>query len=383
MKVALLTDGIYPYVLGGMQKHSYYLAKYLAINKVLVHLYHTGNKDADTAELQGFTKQELSYITPYYIPFPSVVKFPGHYVYESYLYSKLIYQQILINNSVDLIYSQGLTGWKTVFRNHGTLILPPTIVNLHGLNMYQYSASVKAKLESKMLRFATDTILKKSDYVISLGGKLTQILQDNGVAKNKILEIPIGIEDKWLVRQDKNNFLNRAKRKFVFIGRYDKVKGVELLSEVLDELKSAQYEFSFIGPIPEEKQLKLPTVHYLGLIKEEQQIQQVLREADVLVSPSYSEGMPTVILEAMASGLAIIATDVGAVSTMVSDENGWLIPAADKQALKQAIIEAINIDAKLLHQKKETSLRLVKENYTWDTIIRTTIDKISSIVNQP
>ena len=40
MKIALITDGIYPYVMGGMQKHSYFLAKYLAKNKIKIDLYH-------------------------------------------------------------------------------------------------------------------------------------------------------------------------------------------------------------------------------------------------------------------------------------------------------------------------------------------------------
>ena len=40
MRVALITDGIYPYVIGGMQKHSFYIAKYLAKNRVYVDLFH-------------------------------------------------------------------------------------------------------------------------------------------------------------------------------------------------------------------------------------------------------------------------------------------------------------------------------------------------------
>ena len=40
MRIALITDGIYPYVMGGMQKHSYFLAKFLAKNKIYVDLFH-------------------------------------------------------------------------------------------------------------------------------------------------------------------------------------------------------------------------------------------------------------------------------------------------------------------------------------------------------
>ena len=50
--------------------------------------------------------------------------------------------------------------------------------------------------------------------------------------------------------------------------------------------------------------------------------------------PSYSEGMPNVIMEAMSRGLAIIATDVGAVSKLVDEENGWLINPRGLEKLK-------------------------------------------------
>ena len=53
--------------------------------------------------------------------------------------------------------------------------------------------------------------------------------------------------------------------------------------------------------------------------------------------PSLSEGMPTVILEAMARGKAVIATDVGAVSELVSEENGVLIQAGSVEELSNAL----------------------------------------------
>lgn len=375
MKIALFTDGVYPYVFGGMQKHSYYLCKYLAQQKVKVDLYHTGPAEAETVALKGFTKEELSFINSIFIIFPSLGKFPGHYLIESYIYSKNIYCQFLKGEKVDLIYCQGLTGWKTISEKFEGENLPLIISNLHGLNMYQYNASFKGKVEAQLFRFATNNILKKSDYVVSLGGQLTQLLEEVGVNKNKIIEQPIGIEKDWIIDNLKVKNTLGKNRRFVFIGRYDKVKGINLLTDVLINISDMKFEFFFIGPIPSEKQLKQRNIHYFGLIKEEQEIKKILSGADILVCPSFSEGMPTVILEAMASGLAIIATNVGAVNPMVSEENGWLIKVADKQALKRSIIEAIEMDGETLYQKKKNSLKRVKEHFTWNTIIKTTIDE--------
>ena len=47
MRIALVTDGIYPYVMGGMQKHSYYLCKYLVKLGVEIDLYHTNQSAFD------------------------------------------------------------------------------------------------------------------------------------------------------------------------------------------------------------------------------------------------------------------------------------------------------------------------------------------------
>jgi glycosyltransferase involved in cell wall biosynthesis len=91
--------------------------------------------------------------------------------------------------------------------------------------------------------------------------------------------------------------------------------------------------------------------------------------------------MPNVILEAMAQGLAIIATDVGAVSEMVSTSNGWLIPAGDKLALADAMVDAIHCEENLLFHKKQKSLDLVCEKFTWETVIQKTLQSIQEIVD--
>ena len=86
MKIALLTDGIYPYVIGGMQKHSYFLAKYLARNKINVDLYHF--KSIDNYNLPNpFNADELLYIKSFEIDYPSTIWFPD-IIYISVTYTQ-------------------------------------------------------------------------------------------------------------------------------------------------------------------------------------------------------------------------------------------------------------------------------------------------------
>ena len=386
MKIALLTDGIYPFVLGGMQKHSFYLAKYLAKMGVKVDLYHCvpfGKTFPDS--LIGFSSTELQNINSFCFHFPKNHTFPGHYLYESKEYSSKLFELFQKQEKVDFIYAQGFTAWSFVENKKDKVLLPPIGVNFHGVEMYQLAANFRNWFEQLFLRQPVKFILPNADVVFSLGGKLTSIQQQISKNQTRIKEIPIGIESAWLSPKTPANVFKNKKevRRFVFVGRYERRKGVEELTQVLKELKSDYFfEFHFIGPIPEKKRMKSEQVFYHGQVKEVEKIKSILVKSDILISPSYAEGMPTVILEGMASHLAIIATDVGAVSRLVSAKNGWLIPAADKRALKKAIIEAINLDEKLLHEKKESSQCLVKEHFNWDTIIKTTIGAIESLIKE-
>ena len=117
MKVLLITDGIYPLVMGGMQKHSYYIAKFLSKMDVEVFIVHcedkaTSKKDSEVEEFADFNKERVSFKR--YV-FSSLDKFPGHYVRESKRYSKTIYNDIKCQlHKYDLIYCKGFTGWKFI-----------------------------------------------------------------------------------------------------------------------------------------------------------------------------------------------------------------------------------------------------------------------------
>ena len=94
MKVALITDGIWPYVLGGMQKHSYYLCKYLAQNGVEVTLVHFNQSHYNIGELSVFSPGEKRNIRSVIVPMPGKRWFPGAYIYNSYRHSKLVFNTI-------------------------------------------------------------------------------------------------------------------------------------------------------------------------------------------------------------------------------------------------------------------------------------------------
>ncbi len=364
MRIALLTDGIFPYLVGGMQKHSYHLAKHLAKNGHTVYLFHCHGADKDSSKLELFTEDEKKNIRTFLIPFPKKSYYPLHYITESRLYSKAIYNALLpLLPETDFVFAQGFCAWELLNRKQANT--PPVVVHFHGLEMYQPIPSVKSRIAAYFMKNAVYANLVNTDYTISFGGKITTILKEL-VPHEKIWEVPGGIEDNWLTTTIKPV---GDKVRFVYLGRYERRKGIPELNETLKKLSTESaypFEFTFIGDIPDEHKLKSPSIFYKGSISNENEIKSLLSQNDILVSPSYAEGMPISIMEATAQGLAIIATDVGSVSTLVNTNNGWLLPTPFPEVIALAMRSAIR-DKASLQTKKENSVKKIKEGFLLDT----------------
>ena len=159
----------------------------------------------------------------------------------------------------------------------------------------------------------------------------------------------------------------------MFIGRYELRKGIDDLNKVISSLQiSENVFFDFIGEIPMSKRIKRPDVTYHGMIKEAALIKEIMDHSDVLLVPSHSEGMPNVILEGMSRGLAVIATNVGAVRALVNNENGYLIEALSEGQLRSAIEKAISAGRNDAFDKGSNAIKMLNDHFGWDKIAEET-----------
>ena len=373
MRIALLTDGIFPFVVGGMQKHSFYLAKYLAMNQVYVDLYHTAEKCPE--DLFVFSETERKFIRSIFIPYPKFVKFPGHYLIEQFIYSKRIFSKLNMSINVDFIYSQGFTGWETVRQKKRSNT--PIGVNFHGLEMFQESPDFISKLKSYLLRYPALQIIKNSDFIFSLGKKLTDLLHKLKVSSTKIIQLPIGIGEDWL--NDSVVEKNAREISFLFVGRYERRKGVEELNQALLRIRSPKkIKFYFVGDIPDTKKSSFDNAIYFGKISDQIELKKIYKNCAVLICPSHAEGMPTVILEAMASGLAILATDVGAVAELVDFSNGFLMKESSEDNILKGIEFFVNSESDVISQMKRRSIEKVKNGFLWQQVVQDLLTKIKN-----
>lgn len=376
MRIALITDGIYPYVMGGMQKHSYFLAKFLAKNKIFLDLFYY--VDIHNINLPDpFTEEELCYINLIEIQYPFTKWFPGHYLYKRYLYSKAISTKIKNSKVIyDFIYAKGFAAWSLLRKKSKLANNTPLGINFHGYEMFQRWPDFKTGLHLQILKLPVIYHMRKADYLFSYGGEISKLIAAKGF-KNKIIEIPTGIDKKWIREEitPHNQTLN-----FIFIGRAERRKGIVEINNVLNSLDhSFNFKFHFVGPIEDSLKLNDQRTIYHGPVYDSEVLKSIIDKMDVLICPSHSEGMPNVIMEGMARGLAIIATDVGAVSEMVSHKNGWILDAGNIQnELSKAIKKAL-ISENLIELKKNSILKA--RELQWDEVIKGLIYKIKTSID--
>jgi glycosyltransferase involved in cell wall biosynthesis len=100
------------------------------------------------------------------------------------------------------------------------------------------------------------------------------------------------------------------------------------------------------------------SIEYCGYVSGEKK-EEAYSNSDVFVLPSYAEGMPIVIMEALAKGCAIVSTNVGAIPEVIGNENGYIVNPGDICAIRSAI-EQIDLDRAKLKTIKRNNIEKSK-----------------------
>ena len=135
----------------------------------------------------------------------------------------------------------------------------------------------------------------------------------------------------------------------LFVGRLAAVKGVPVLFEALQRLDIPGLRVTLIGDGPERAGLErevaergLSDVVEFAGYRNQTEVAEALREADALVLPSFAEGVPVVLMEAMASARPVVTTRIAGVPELVEHGvSGRLVPPGDVEALAEALREVL------------------------------------------
>jgi colanic acid/amylovoran biosynthesis glycosyltransferase len=133
--------------------------------------------------------------------------------------------------------------------------------------------------------------------------------------------------------------------RLLFVGRLAKAKGLPILLEATAKVEGATLDIAGDGPdrsMLEDKARSLSIsdrVNFLGY-QSQQQVRKLLTQADVFVMSSFAEGLPVVLMEAMAAGVPVVATDVAGIPELVRDgHSGLLVSPGDASAAGKRICE--------------------------------------------
>ena len=231
----------------------------------------------------------------------------------------------------------------------------PDVIHLHGSEFQKWYNESDDRTKEKIR-----TLLRESASFIVLGEKWNKAIHDiepktKTVVVSNTVPIP-NYTTSW----------NEKRFQFLFLGVLIKRKGVaDLIQGSLNNIK-----FVIAGSGAEEANLKQQArelqveswIEFAGWTDGKAK-ERYLKDSQALVLPSYNEGLPMAVLEAISYGLPVIATDVGDMAAAVRDgENGYLIHPGDVEAIADAILKVSNKNQYDRFSKFSKELAITKFN---------------------
>lgn len=219
----------------------------------------------------------------------------------------------------------------------------PSVVTVHGTDArWLLEGGVQQRLREEM-RWACTT----ADRVIAVSNPIADGLRSLGVAPERLDVIPMGADPSIFRIRDRDDVrrqlgLDHDADVVLFVGRLADAKGARVLEEALRLLAPRGKRIECVAAGPADR---VPTgIRTLGALDPET-LALWMGAADLVCLPSYAEGSPVSVVEALASGTPVVASAVGAVPEQVRDgETGLLVPAGEPERLAAALAQALDSD---------------------------------------
>lgn len=176
-------------------------------------------------------------------------------------------------------------------------------------------------------------------------------------------------------------------RVILTVCRLDKNKGVDVLIKSLRTLNSPDVNLLIVGEGIERKALKelssalevQRNVRFLGF-RDREELLELYNLADLFVLASYSEGLPRVLIEAMACGCIPIATNVGDVAAVIVDRfNGFIVNPGDHEKLAEKIKETISLSEEKIKSIQSRARAAVVDDFDSRKLIKTMIERVDAL----
>jgi glycosyltransferase involved in cell wall biosynthesis len=226
-------------------------------------------------------------------------------------------------------------------------------------------------------RYSTPLIkilLKIPSYVGSQGLGWNKLYHSLGVSDEKIILVRNWIPFGYSIRKTNKRVAEEELLTFVYVGWLIKEKGVYELIDAIEVLASTfSFKFIFIGggTLQEELHTRIEKSDLSDKViskgwQEQKEVKQVLNSSHVFVLPSYAEGFPNALLEAMSMGLPAICTDVGGVSdSLKNDVNGYLIKPKNTNMIIESMKKYL-LNKGLVEKHSKATIEIAATKHNWE-----------------
>ena len=358
-RLLVLCMYIYPPYAGGAEIHAYYVSNSLAENGYYVHVISVAPKKQVSRYVKSMLNQSL--VRLWRRPFSNLA-----YVFKVFLLAYLRRREF----DVIQVHIAGIAMIPAFMISK--IAGKPYVVTCHG-------SDIRILRKKAVVRLLQKILLPKASHVVAVSKEITDLLiKEYGLSSQSITLIPNGYDEVFvkqlLARPSKRVF--RKTPSLVFVGSLRGVKDplnlIEAFKAVSDRLKNTHLQIVGDGHLRPavEKKIKCYnlqdqiTLH--GMVPHQRALE-IMASAEIYISTSVDEGLPTSLIEAMALKKAVITTGVGGVPEIIIDGvNGLLTPPRSPERMAR-LIERLLKDSVLAERLGKAAAESVRD-YSWNSI---------------
>jgi len=324
----------------------------------------------DSKDFECFTGFKKSNILPIYSRIKhSKIKFLNFIksiYFSCFFYKDLIDSQLIKTNQLN-------GSWMGIILKK---ILGIPLIVRTGYNIYEFKVKEnKSALVKLFYKYLTKFSLKYSDFYIVTSNKDRIFIQKMADTKKNIIIIP-----NYVPKIHLNNADNRHINKIISVGRLEKQKNYH---DLLKCFKESQFEIDIVGDGSERNELiefaekENIKVNFLGKL-DFQNLNSLYKEYKIFISNSAFEGNPKTLLEAMANGCCIVATNIASHKEIIDDGiNGFLYEDINDA---EEIIEKIMLDVEIFNKISSNNYNTIKQKYLLEVIKEKEIELYKKLV---
>lgn len=359
LRLLVLCMYIYPPYAGGAEIHAYYVSNTLAENGHYVHVISIAPKKQVAHHVKSMFNQSL--VPLWQRPFDNLA-----YVFKVFLLAYLRRREL----DVIQVHVAGIAMIPAFIISKITG--KPYVVTCHG-------SDIRILRKKAIVRFLQKILLLKASYVVAVSKDITDLLiKEYGLSSQSIKLIPNGYDEvfvKQLLARPSNDVCQKTPS-VVFVGSLREVKDplnlIEAFKVISDRIKNIHLQIVGDGPLRPAVERKIKryklqdrvTLH--GMVPHQRALE-VMASAEIYISTSVEEGLPTSLIEAMALEKAVITTGVGGVPEIIIDGvNGLLTPPRLPERIAQ-LIERLLKDPVLAERLEKAAAESVRD-FSWNSI---------------